>query len=189
MTSPLSTSSSLKGPAKAVRYFYAAVLLLDALNRSLTRNNLPSQADDISQSLELGAEDLFRSFVSRLGQICDARPGGSTVTAFAVLQSPDKVQFIFASNGRRNNDLKMSKAHVEGVLETLSSMRDVEDTKTMNDMRMGLFYDILCFNRIRVTLYVNALVSSLKDCIEVLDTSENQRGTLCRERSEPGTVS
>ena len=36
-------------------------------------------------------ETLLRNFVSRLAQICDSSPGGTTVTAFAALQNPDKV--------------------------------------------------------------------------------------------------
>ena len=56
-----------------------AVIALDALNQAFKSNvrKMSTDLPDVGQLLEV---DLFHNFVCRLGQICDSRKGGSTVT-------------------------------------------------------------------------------------------------------------
>jgi hypothetical protein len=84
-------------------------------------NDMPHGTGEDSDEL------LFQNFVSRLGQICDSRPGGSTVTAFVVLQHPDKVEYVFGSNRRTHVELETTRGYINAILISLRQSSDCED--------------------------------------------------------------
>jgi len=123
-------------------------------------------------------ELLFQNFVSRLGQICDSRPGGSTVTAFVVLQHPDKVEYVFGSNGRKYVELETTRAYICAILTSLRESSDCEDDDQREEYLSNLLRDVLMFNRERIRCYLNGLTDALEACIAICETENSLKGEL-----------
>ena len=121
-------------------------------------------------------ELLFQNFVSRLGQICDSRPGGSTVTAFAVLQHPDKVEYVFGSNRRKYVDLEATRTYICTILTDLRESSDCEDDDEREKYLSNLLRDVLMFNRERIRCYLNGLTDALEACIAICETESSLKG-------------
>lgn len=133
-------------------------------------NDLPHSAGEDSD------ENFFHNFVSRLGQICDSRPGGSTVTAFAVLQHPDKVEYVFGSNRRKNVELETTRAYIRAVLTSLRESSYFEDDNQREEHLSNLLRDVLMFNRDRIHRYLNGLTAALEACIAICGTESSSNG-------------
>jgi len=133
-------------------------------------NDLPQSAGEDSD------EQLFHNFVSRLGQICDSRPGGSTVTAFAVLQHPDNVEYVFGSNRRKQVELETTKGYICAILASLRESSDCEDDDQREEYLSNLLRDVLMFNRERIQCYLNGLTADLEACIAICETESSLTG-------------
>jgi hypothetical protein len=162
--------------AKTNRRFYEVVVLLLALNegyRGTARkktNVMPHGTGEDSD------EPLFQNFVSRLGQICDSRPGGSTVTAFVVLQHPDKVEYVFGSNRRDYVELETTRAYIRAILIRLRESLDCEDDDQHEKYLSKVLRDVLTFNRERIRCYLNGLTDALEACIAICETEGSSKG-------------
>jgi hypothetical protein len=121
-------------------------------------------------------ELLFQNFVCRLGQICDSRPSGSTVTAFVVLQHPDKVEYVFGSNRRKYVDLETTRAYIYAILISLRKSLDCEDDDEREEYLSDLLRDILMFNRERIRCYLNGLTDALEACIAICELESSPNG-------------
>lgn len=135
-------------------------------------NDLPISAGEDSD------EHLFRNFVSRLGQICDSRPGGSTVTAFVVLQHPDKLEYVFGSNRRKTVELETTRAYIRAVLTSLRESSHCEDDDQREEYLSNLLRDVLMFNRDRVQRYLKGLTAALEACIAISATESSSTGAF-----------
>jgi hypothetical protein len=161
---------------KTTRRFYETVVLLLALNEgyrgtaSKKNNDLPHGTGEDSD------EHLFRNFVSRLGQICDSRPGGSTVTAFAVLQHSDQVEYVFGSNRRKHVELETTRAYIRAVLTSLRESSNYEDDDQREKYLSNLLRDVLTFNRERVQRYLTGLTAALQACITICVRESSSTG-------------
>jgi hypothetical protein len=133
-------------------------------------NELPHNTGENSD------EHLFHNLVSRLGQICDSRPGGSTVTAFAVLQHPDKVEYVFASNMRKKVELETTRAYINAILASLRESSYCEDDDQREKYLSNLLRDVLTFNRERIKRYLNGLTAALEACIAICGTESSSTG-------------
>ena len=141
------------------------------------RGTASKKSNDLSHSAgEASDEHLFHNFVSRLGQICDSRPGGATVTAFVVLQHPDKVEYVFGSNGRKHVELETTKAYIRAVLDYLRESSYCEDDDQREEYLSNLLRDVLMFNRERVQRYLNGLAADLEACIAICGTESSSAG-------------
>ena len=177
--------------AKANRRFYEAVVLLLALNegyRGTARrksNVMPHGTGEDSDEL------LFQNFVSRLGQICDSRPRGSTVTAFVVLQHPDKVEYVFGSNRRTYVDLEATRTYIRNILINLRESSDCEDDDQCEKHQSNLLREVLMFNRERIRWYLNGLTDALESCIAICETESSSKGEFktCPLFSSPFLIS
>jgi hypothetical protein len=126
------------------------------------------KSNDQPYSLEESSDaQLFHNFVSRLGQICDSRPRGATVTAFAVLQHPDKVEYVFGSNRRTTVELETTRAYVGAILSSLRESSDCEDDDRREECLRNVLRDVLTFNRERIKRYLNGLSDALEACIAI----------------------
>ena len=123
-------------------------------------------------------ENLFHNFVSRLGQICDSRPGGFTVTAFTVLQHPDKVEYVFGSNRRKPVELESTRAYIHAILTSLRKSPNCEDDDEREEYLDDLLRDVLMFNRERVKRYLNGLTASLELCVTICGEESSSTGEL-----------
>jgi hypothetical protein len=159
-----------------MRRFYEVIVLLLALNEgyrstsSRKSNDLPHGTGEDSDEL------LFQNFVSRLGQICDSRPGGSTVTAFVVLQHPDKVEYVFGSNRRKHVELETTRAYIRAILMSLGESSDCEYGDQRDESLSSLLRDVLIFNRERIRCYLNGLTIALEACIAICETETSSNG-------------
>ncbi|KAE9362767.1 hypothetical protein N431DRAFT_357886, partial [Stipitochalara longipes BDJ] len=153
--------------------FYEIVVLLKALNdgyQSTARgksNDMPHGTGEDSDEL------LFHNFVSRLGQICDSRPRGSTVTAFVVLQHPDKVEYVFGSNRRTHVELETTRGYISAILTSLRESLECEDDNQRVEYLSKLLRDVLIFNRERIRSYLNSLTEALEACIANCETGNS----------------
>ncbi|KAK3934142.1 hypothetical protein QBC46DRAFT_359230 [Diplogelasinospora grovesii] len=165
---------------KAVRRFREPVIFLVALNlnhkRNLKRNN------DAPRSLESETDEVFHNFVCKLGQICDWRPGGDTVTSFAVQQHPDKVEYVFGCNYRRPIPLRTVHGFITSILETLRDVREIENEEQQDVFESSLLRDILEHSRSRVKCYLNGLAASTEACIDLCKAENTKQAHEHRER-------
>ncbi|KAH8880810.1 hypothetical protein GQ53DRAFT_889572, partial [Thozetella sp. PMI_491] len=123
----------------------------------------------------------FHHFVSRLGQICDARPGGHTVTAFTVIQRVDKIQYVFGSNRRKHAELESVKGFVGSILKTLHGAFMCENDEESEEMTDNLLRDVLLFNRDRVKRYLKGLNEALVACIDLCRKDNTSQVMACIE--------
>ncbi|KAH8666855.1 hypothetical protein BX600DRAFT_497583 [Xylariales sp. PMI_506] len=150
------------GP-KVNRKLYEPIILLKVLNESY-RANCETKAADIPCNMYAELEELFHYLVSKLGQLCDSRRGGYTVTAFAILQKFEKVEYVFASNKRTRTELETTKAYITSILESLRDGSS-EDGDEQRDIRAEILQDVLVFNYNRITAYLRNLKTALEQCI------------------------
>lgn len=169
-------------PSRATRVFQERIVILKSLNLAFGSSN-GRKAVDAPQGSDLEPEDLFRAFLDRLGQICDCRPGGTTVTAFVVVSQPDKIQYAFVSNQRREVELRMVKAYITAILESLKyiSLR-ADDEEYQESLMRDLRRDILIFNRDRIKAYIKGLLKSLTQCLNICANLPANAGTSQQDR-------
>lgn len=119
---------------------------------SCARNGM-SKALDLSSYGSKCPENTFHCFVNKISQLCDSRPGGDTVTAFAVLDFPDCIQYRFGSNRRAVDELCQARHFIAWVLGTLRDARKHQPQK----LQSLLLRESLTFNKTRVKVYLNSL--------------------------------
>ncbi|KAK1705889.1 hypothetical protein BDP67DRAFT_603799 [Colletotrichum lupini] len=112
---------------------------------------------------------ILEFFVNKVAQVCDNRPFGSTITSLAIIQKPDKVQYIFSSNQRSSEDAQYAATTIQILLDKMGSRNRVD---VGDDDRSSVFCellrDILLFHKQRVTLYKSRLNQRLNQCIKEL---------------------
>ncbi|KXH38787.1 hypothetical protein CNYM01_03521 [Colletotrichum nymphaeae SA-01] len=115
------------------------------------------------------ARTILEFFINKVAQVYDNRPFGSTITSLAIIQKPDKVQYIFASNQRSSEDAQSAVTTIQTLLDKMGSQNrvDVGDDDGSPVFR-ELLRDILLFHKQRVTLYKSRLNERLNQCIEEL---------------------
>ncbi|KAK1708439.1 uncharacterized protein BDZ83DRAFT_642076 [Colletotrichum acutatum] len=123
---------------------------------------------------EMGVPDgssrtILEFFINKVAQVYDNRPFGSTITSLAIIQKPDKVQYIFASNQRSSEDAQSAATTIQTLLDKMGSQNrvDVGDDDRSPVFR-ELLHDILLFHKQRVTLYKSRLNQRLNQCIKEL---------------------
>ena len=140
--------------------FYHAVVFLFAVTRACETNRQPVP-HALSWHRSNAFDITFKDFVNRLCQFCDVKPGGDSVTAFAVLDLQDRIQYRFASN--RRNSKQLLKAR-EFVIDLLKTLQDA----TVADAGVGirLLSKVLGFCRVKVQNYLRGLIKASNTCME-----------------------
>ncbi|CAN8104257.1 unnamed protein product [Discula destructiva] len=152
----LSARAPLK--SKLRRRFYEAVVFLSALTTTWESNRRSASYESVPL-YNNSFESTFKSFVNTLSQFCDERPGGDSVTAFAVLDLQDRIQYRFACNQIKRSKLEEVKAFVTDLLTTL------RDDDSRDDLEQVLFEKALDHCRIRVCCYLTAFNTACLNCI------------------------
>lgn len=167
---PHATASDSALPAAPVEVrgklrnrFYEPIILLLALNKAWMHNVAPKVLGHEPDGTAHTKEQLFRDFMNKLAQICDNKPRGSTVTAAAVLQYPDCVEYRFASNERNEKDLENMKSFIEDILNSLQPLTEARN----GEVRAIILRKIVAFNRPRLQAYVRAIQTHSQDCLEL----------------------
>ncbi|KAK1450658.1 hypothetical protein CCUS01_02114, partial [Colletotrichum cuscutae] len=149
-------------------WLYEALVLLCGLNEACRR----MQNGQCQHAAELGVPDgssrtILEFFINKVAQVYHNRPFGSTITSLAIIQKPDKVQYIFTSNQRSSEDAQSAATTIQILLNKMVSRNrvDVGDDDRSPVFR-ELLRDILLFHKQRVTLYKSRLNQRLNQCIE-----------------------
>jgi hypothetical protein len=147
--------------SKLANRFYEPIILLVGLNMAWEHNQI-SKAPDLSSDETESPERAFHNFVNKLGQLCDSERDGNTVTAFVVLEFPDRIQYRFASNHQEEEDLIRAKAFTTYLLQTLGGAGGDE----LQDKTSHILRKSLSFIRPRAGAYVKSLKKQAALCIE-----------------------
>jgi hypothetical protein len=157
---------------KLWRRFYEAVVLTWALTQGYRIQG--RLHGDIEPDGSQGAEREFHYFVNKLAMVCDSKKHGETVTSFVILQKPDQVVYMFASNSRTDAELAATKNFIEGLIgkvgrATLSSAAEKKASQK------AVLQDIILFNEPRLTYYVQSFAAAAERCIGAYDR-DSMRG-------------
>lgn len=155
-TSNAAVPTPIKG--KLRKRFYEAVVFLSALTTTWEVNRQPV-LHDLSSSSNNPSETTFKSFVNTLSEFCDVRQGGDSVTAFAVLDLQDRIQYRFACNKIKTNGLERAKTFVADLLTTL------RDNESSDGLEQLLFEKVLDHCRKRVCCYLRYFEDACHRCI------------------------
>ncbi|KAK1546844.1 hypothetical protein CPAR01_00811 [Colletotrichum paranaense] len=109
---------------------------------------------------------ILEFFINKVAQVYDNRPFGSTITSLAIIQKPDKVQYIFTSNQRSSEDAQSAATTIQILLDKMGSRNRVDvGGDDRSPVFRELLRDILLFHKQRVTLYKSRLNQRLNECI------------------------
>ena len=156
--------------------FYEPVVLEKALTTILRKHGVGFNATNSAHSdSHLSPEQGFQTFLNKIAQVCDSRPRGSTVTAFAVFRGPGgRAVYLFGSNCRTRTELIDTRRFIKSLLEFVGV--NPKGLRHSALVRQAL-RDILSFNTQRVGTYLKAITKYLDICI--LDCAE-RRGSEAR---------
>ncbi|KAK4167027.1 hypothetical protein QBC43DRAFT_312792 [Cladorrhinum sp. PSN259] len=151
--------------------FYEPLILLYCFCAILARSQNSSKPPDLESGDDKSPAKRFECFVNKLGQVCDRRRGGDTVTAFAILQT-GCVEYRFAVNRLDDRGLAETAQYVKDLLNTLGSAprQTALEAKDRQDSTLfsSVMHKILAFNQSRISFYINSqLLKNLEFCIGV----------------------
>ena len=159
-------------PYSLANRFYGPIILLSALN-SACIDSRPIKFPDLSSQAEQSPENAFHDFVNKLCQLCDIERGGKTVTALAVLEYPDRIQYRFTSNQRDRDELDCTQAFIETILSTLGNA-EAENFQALTSSILRVSFS---FTRPRVKVYMNALKKEVASCMRKCEAENTHEGT------------
>lgn len=167
--------------ASLSRRFYLPLVFLSSLVRLFRTENELRVPD-----LETAPADVFKTFVNKLGHICDSAKGGDTVTAFAILQL-GTIQYYFTSNQRDEEDYQRTSQYITDVLKELDRVRDDElFSRNAGDGRLPvclqLLRMIIRFNQSRIKGYICRMREELDFCINFVREDRSDEGKLPSHR-------
>ena len=160
-------------PANLKRQFYPPLMLLEALSGAdvLERR---SHGDTTSAGDEYNPRQIFQNFVNRLALICQVEPNGDAVSSCAVLQEPDKVVYLFASNHRSTSQLTVVARALRSLLEMVPQL-DEESDDDNSGIRDRMLQEVLALSWCRVTRYLKCFITELSHCIANCEQTQPDR--------------
>ena len=168
---PAQSSPSALGMPKPkfTNRFYEPILLLAALNVTSPEHQT-TKALDLSQGVAQSPELDFHCFVNKLALVCDSDRSGNTVTAVVVLQYPDRIQYRFAANQRKEADLTHTQSFLEKILKTLGAT-DIGDLALLSS---HILREVISFTRPRIGSYAKSLKEQTPLCISDCQRDDSQ---------------
>ncbi|KAJ9131783.1 hypothetical protein NKR23_g11518 [Pleurostoma richardsiae] len=151
--------------SRILHKFYEPIILYVSLNdatRGTAQAPPPEPAIDTSVPKEV-----FEAFVNKLAHICDKTKGGDSVTAFTVLNNDEEnksVHYLFAANRQSIEQLQSTLSYVNELLRKVSNAPD--NAEQQHAVRKNLLYDVLCFNRLRISHYLGKLQFEIEECLK-----------------------
>lgn len=167
---PLTSSITMK--------FYEPIMLYKALI-DVVANTATSSTPEPPINIR-NDKQLFHAFVNKLGHICDKTKGGGTATSFTILcgrGDGDVIDYLFAANKQTVHELEETASFIRGVLNKTRSIP--EEPSKQHKIRKSLLYDILRFNRSRVSIYMELLQSQVIECLRRCNTEKVIRSSRC----------
>ncbi|KAK3938968.1 hypothetical protein QBC46DRAFT_389041 [Diplogelasinospora grovesii] len=158
--------------------FYEPVVLLFCLIFVHFKNNT-TEAPDLDTDASKSPKSAFHCFVNKLGQLCDSKRGGDTITAFGVLR-PGNIEYRFASNNRDTAALEQVKRYITGILKTLAKTTSSKPGNK-DEMHSQILRKALVFNRPRIEFYIKTFTDNCKFCIDMCQTEETDEGVAASD--------
>lgn len=156
---------------RVAKRFYESIILLMALTTAY-KDAQPRRTIELSPHTIQSSELIFHQFVNKLAQFCDTGRTYEGVTAFVVLQFPDRIQYRFASNQQDAKSLARAQDLVTWVLRAIrEACRDQPPLDTSHILRK-----VLSFTRIKVTVYIKSMQINLDQC---MDACRREDSTKC----------
>ncbi|KAH7175093.1 uncharacterized protein B0J16DRAFT_405133, partial [Fusarium flagelliforme] len=169
----------LVAPERAVvKRFYPPLLLLIALTSFCPRRR---PGEDPEFDTLTGLEPLFRAFVSKIAFLCCTEVGGAAISACAVLQLPDCVQYVIGFNEQGPARCEEIQASITSILHMFSVVPPPHSPER-EGLRIQALYASLELCKKRVNGYMRSLKVHLQECIEACEresTQEVNRSMIC----------
>ena len=158
------------------RLYEPIVLLCSLITAYMQRSTI--EISEAEAATAKSPAQTYYCFVNKLGQICDSRKGGHTVTAFAVLR-PGSVAYVFASNNRDDEARETVRAYITDVLRTIGDAPEqvVKEATPRSPLFSDVLQKILRFNRPRIEAYAKVLACQLDFCIDVISNEDSVDGS------------
>lgn len=157
---------------------YAPIFLLDILNDNLVDND-EGPSLNLHHASSQGSKEIFECFVNKLGQFCDVKKGGDTVTSVVILQDDTGVEYCFTSNQRTRSSFEASKRFLsDHILGVLGSTPDdhLDDTDRMSRVCSGMLRKVLAHSRWRIKAYIATLAQHIGFCIDICNGESAREG-------------
>jgi hypothetical protein len=167
----------LVAPDRAlVRRFYPTLLLLVCLTSMCPRRRL---GEDPEFDALTGLEPLFRAFVSKIAFLCCTEIGGGAVSACAVLQFPDCIQYVIGFNQQNSTRRAKIQSGLASILRLFAALPP-GDSVEREELRIRALQASLELCEGRVKGYLKSLKVHLQECIEACrrEGSRNSRWFL-----------
>lgn len=148
--------------------FFPLLVLLKSLNDIRGRPDR-TEAESPPPSDHQTPEQKFCIFVDKLSQICDYGLNGKSFTACVVLEEPDGVLYLLASNDRNKKELEDMRAKLVVILRILKEniIANTAERKSDDELSDSLLRLLLANHKRKVDCYLAALSKALKECVEV----------------------
>lgn len=167
----------LVAPDRAlVRRFYPALLLLICLTSMCPRRRL---GEDPEFDALTGLEPLFRAFVSKIAFLCCTEVGGEAISACAVLQLPDCIQYVIGFNQQNLTRRTKIQSGLASILSLFAALPP-GDSVEREELRIQALQASLELCQGRVKGYLKSLEVHLQECIQACrrEGSRNSRWFL-----------
>ncbi|KLO86395.1 Uncharacterized protein LW93_11170 [Fusarium fujikuroi] len=128
-----------------------------------------------------GLEPLFRAFVSKIAYLCCTEVGSGAISACAVLQLPDCVQYVIGFNHQSSERHEAIQASIASILRMFSAAPP-EHSAERENLRIQALHASLELCKSRVNGYLKSLKVHLQACIEACEresTQEINRFSVC----------
>lgn len=150
-------------PPNLKRQFYPPLLFLDYLVETQEYERRSSFYSDPPLDWICSSKQIFHDFVSKIAFLCQTDIGGDAVSACMILQLPEKARYVFATNGREEEQLLGIQHGIELILGMLRDLppRGSREQAAVEAriLRAGLS---LCASRLNS--YLNRLSKELTKC-------------------------
>ncbi|KAF4949212.1 hypothetical protein FGADI_9069 [Fusarium gaditjirri] len=120
-----------------------------------------------------GLEPLFRAFVSKIAFLCCTEVGSGAISACAVLQMPDCIQYVIGFNQQSSTRREKVRASIASILHLFSAIPPEHSAERENLRKQALHASLeLCESR--VNGYLRSLKVHLQECIEACERESTQ---------------
>lgn len=158
-----------------VKRFYPPLLLLIGLTSMCPRRRL---GEDPEFDALTGLEPLFRAFVSKIAFLCCTEVGGGAISACAVLQLPDCIQYVIGFNQQSSTRREKIQASIASILHLFSAIPP-EHSAERENLRTQALHASLELCKSRVNGYLKSLKVHLQECIEACERESTQESMFC----------
>ncbi|EEY19575.1 conserved hypothetical protein [Verticillium alfalfae VaMs.102] len=106
----------------------------------------------------------FQKFLCKLAQVCDTAKGGDTITALVALKTANGPGYLFASNNRKELELKGTMKFLTELLEYVGKNPLGLGEKAMSKQ---ILWRALEFGFPKVEYYIKRVAALIEECIEL----------------------